>query len=128
MQSFFAMEHHILFIGDTTIQTEMIRTELQRFGLNIEIINQPEAIDTLKQRPPGAIVIDTCDNTNTIYSLCQQLSIQQELAHIPIILLVCADEMEIAPLAVHIGAYDYIARDMFVVRNLVEVLRQLHLV
>ncbi len=122
------MGDHILFIVGDDIQSESIRTELQRFGLNIETVSQSVEVETLKCDAPGAIVMDTCSQAKHGYTLCHELSLRRDLSHIPIILLVCENDIEAAPLATQVGAYDYIARDMFVVRNLVEVLRQLQLV
>jgi CheY-like chemotaxis protein len=60
------------------------------------------------------------------YEMCQLLTSNPATAPLPVITLTRESEAYIALRAIHAGACDCISYDMFVVRNLVEALRNLN--
>jgi CheY-like chemotaxis protein len=117
------MLNRILLIDDNHIQAQRIQSELQRYGLTVEIASTGDmGLATACHRSPGMIIIDNHlleDNAQ----LCHMFKSTPATAHIPVILLTHGDEISLKPLDRESGVYDYIRKDTFVEYNLVELLR-----
>ncbi len=123
------MQNTILFVTKNHTLNRNIPTELQRYGLSVEpIISDNINTFFIQRYAPGVIILDTDIPEDTqSYALCQQLTSDPATEHIPVIVLTPEQESRIDPSTFETGVYDYICKDIFVVRNLVEVLRHLNM-
>lgn len=121
------MRNRILLVKEKHTETWPAGFELQRYGLIVETTSSSGGIvASSRQRPPRAIVFDADLPEKDAYHLCCALKADPGTAHIPVIILTFADEIDAALAAFEAGASNYIPRDVFTEYNLVESLRHLN--
>jgi CheY-like chemotaxis protein len=122
------MAHHILLVEDNPARAQRIQTELQSYGLAVDVVDSVQATGLppiLRQADAILLSIDALHDES--YLLCRSLKESPNTGHIPIMMLSRDDEPNDVLEAFRAGAQDYIVQDTFVIHNLVESLRRLKL-
>jgi DNA-binding response OmpR family regulator len=120
------MSERIVLIEDSQVQAMRIQLELLRYGFNVDIAHTgAQGLALIRAARPAAVVLDVNLPDMNGYSLCRTLKGDLDTAGIPIIMLTVRSEEESTMEGLHVGAEDYIAKDMFALQNLVESLRRL---
>lgn len=124
----YIMAHHILLVENNPARAQRIQTELQSYGLAVDVVSSIQAtgLDAfLRQADAILLSIDALHDAS--YPLCRSLKDNPETRHIPVMMLSRDDEPNDVLAAFRAGAQDYIVQDTFVIHNLVESLRRLKL-
>jgi two-component system cell cycle response regulator len=124
----YVMAHHILLVEDNPARAQRIRTELQSYGLAVDVLKHADTDELsthVRQADAVLLSVDTLHDES--YLLCHSLKASAHTSHIPVIMLCRDDEPRDVLAAFRAGAQDYILQDTFVIHNLVESLRRLRL-
>jgi len=120
------MQPRVLIVEDSQTQARRFQLELMRLGLVVEIAaNGNRGLAAVSGNPPSAVILDVDLPDTDGYRLCKELKQNPMTAHIPVVMLTHRDAAQDALAGLHVGAEDYIPKDAFAERNLVEALRQL---
>ncbi len=122
------MPKHVLIVEDSRTQAIRIQLELQRYGLVVEVAETGTAgLHAAQQQRPDVIVLDVELPEMNGYSLCRMLKSDPHTAHIPIVMLTRHDQAADTLKGLQVGADDYIPKDAFAEKNLLESLRHLNI-
>jgi DNA-binding response OmpR family regulator len=120
------MSERIVLVEDSQVQAMRIQLELLRYGFNVDIAHTgAQGLALIRANHPAAVVLDVNLPDMDGYTLCRTLKGDLDTARIPIIMLTVRSEEESTMTGLHVGAEDYIPKDMFALQNLVESLRQM---
>lgn len=121
------MPNAILLVELPQKQALRLRQELQSYGLSVEIAgDRYRGQELARIYQPDAIVIDGDLPELGAHDFCRLLRTDVATSHIPVIMLSQHETASAVLAAFRTGAQDYIIRDTFLVYNLVESLRSLH--
>ncbi|GEM_PF-4232822 len=121
------MSNHILMVADEQSQLWHIQSELQSYGLTVNVVNNSSAgLSTHNWKYADVIVLNVNQVETNDYRLCRIFKSNPATAHIPLILVSHRDESSAVLAAFHAGVQDYIIQDIFTTHNLVESLRCLN--
>lgn len=119
----------IVVIEDSPSQALEIRLYLENCGLQVQMAaNGTEGLEIIQQNRPDAIVLDVELPGISGLEVCRRLKTAPSTSQIPIIMLTAHDEPDVVIRGVERGAIDYIPKDPFSARVLLETLRQLGLI
>ncbi|MBI4492398.1 MAG: response regulator [Chloroflexi bacterium] len=102
--------HRILVAHDDPIQLKLLRIHLEQVGFRVTTAGDgAEALEQARRSPPDAIVSDVLMPRLDGFRLCQAVRADQELAHVPVILVSAAyTEEEDQRLAQAVGASAFV--------------------
>jgi DNA-binding response OmpR family regulator len=114
----------ILIVEDSPTQAEQLAGQLAQRGLNILLATDgPEALRTVDEHQPAAVILDVNLPSMSGYQVCRRLKRDENTAHIPVIMLTSSDSSDDTLRGLNVGATDYIPKDAFATDNLVATLQ-----
>ena len=120
------MTKRVLVVEDSRTQALRLQLELRRHGLTVEVASTgTTGLEEARPKQPDLIVLDVDLPEMDGYTLCRTLKGDPLTADIPIVMLTKRDDARDAFAGLEVGAVDYIPKDSFAERNLIETLRQL---
>ncbi len=120
------MAPYILLVEDSRTQALRFQLELQRCGVRVDVAYDGfEGLERARTHLPDAIVLDVDLPGMDGYALCQRLKQENDTAAVPVIMLTHRDDARSTQTGLESGADDYIPKDEFAERNLIESLRAL---
>lgn len=120
------MAPYILLVEDSRTQALRFQLELQRCGVRVDVAyDGVEGLERARTHLPDAIVLDVDLPGMDGYALCQRLKRENDTAAVPVIMLTHRDDARSTQTGLESGADDYIPKDEFAERNLIESLRAL---
>lgn len=120
------MAPYILLVEDSRTQALRFQLELQRCGVRVDVAyDGVEGLERARTHLPDAIVLDVDLPGMDGYALCQRLKQENDTAAVPVIMLTHRDDARSTQTGLESGADDYIPKDEFAERNLIESLRAL---
>jgi|GEM_PF-329009 DNA-binding response OmpR family regulator len=120
------MSKRLVLIEDSQLQAMRLQHELAHHGFQVEIANTGgQGLACIQAQQPDAILLDVMLPDTDGYALCRRLKADQELNHIPILLLTSRSAHEATVAGLSVGADAYVPKDMDTVQNVVAVLLQL---
>jgi DNA-binding response OmpR family regulator len=119
------MSKRLVLIEDSQLQAMRLQQELSHYGFQVEVANTGgQGLARIRAEQPDAILLDVMLPDTDGYTLCQRLKGDQDLAHIPILLLTSRSAHEATVEGLSVGADAYVPKDMNTVQNVVDVLLQ----
>jgi DNA-binding response OmpR family regulator len=119
----------ILIVEDSVTQALHLQALLEETGLHVVWAQDGgTGLKMTSQVRPDLIVLDVQLPDMNGFQVCQDLKAQNDTRHIPVIMLTRHDDPEAVMLGLQTGVTDYIPKDAFADRVLVETLRQMGLV
>jgi DNA-binding response OmpR family regulator len=119
------MSKRLVLIEDSQLQAMRLQQELSHYGFQVEVANTGgQGLAHIRAEQPDAILLDVMLPDTDGYTLCQRLKGDQDLAHIPILLLTSRSAHEATVEGLSVGADAYVPKDMNTVQNVVDVLLQ----
>lgn len=123
------MSSTVLIVEDSPTQAKQIANQLAQHKINVLIATDgPEALRMVDERGPDLIVLDVNLPTMNGYQVCSRLKRDPQTAHIPVIMLTSSDNSDSMLAGLNAGAMDYIPKDVYAAKNLLETLRSIGLV
>ena len=120
------MSKRLMLIEDSQLQAMRLQQELSHYGFEVEVANTGgQGLARIRAEQPDAVLLDVMLPDTDGYTLCQRLKADQDLAHIPILLLTSRSAHEATVEGLSVGADAYVPKDMDTVQNVVAVLAQL---
>ncbi len=120
------MSKRLMLIEDSQLQAMRLQQELSHYGFEVEVANTGgQGLARIRAEQPDAVLLDVMLPDTDGYTLCQRLKGDQDLAHIPILLLTSRSAHEATVEGLSVGADAYVPKDMDTVQNVVAVLAQL---
>ena len=119
----------VLVVEDSPTEAENIRAVLAEIGLQVVwAVNGPDGLQKAQEIHPDLIVMDVNMPGMNGFEVVQALKRNPQHAAIPIVMLTTNDAPEAVMTGFDSGAIDYIPKDVFAMRVLVETIRQMGLV
>ena len=119
------MSKRLVLIEDSQLQAMRLQQELSHYGFQVEVANTGgQGLARIRAEQPDAILLDVMLPDTDGYTLCQRLKGDQDLAHIPILLLTSRSAHEATVEGLSVGADAYVPKDMNTVQNVIDVLLQ----
>ncbi len=118
----------LVLIEDSPTQAQQIATHLSGFGFEVYVATDgPEGLQLVDEVQPVAVVLDVNLPSMNGFQVCRRLKRDENLAHIPVIMLTSADGSDDILQGLDMGATDYIPKDAYASDNLVATLDALGL-
>lgn len=119
----------VLVVEDSITQSESIRAVLENNELNVVCaMDGPSGIAKAQEIHPDLIIMDVNMPGMDGFQVVQVLKANAETSSIPIVMLTSSTTPESALTGLRAGAIDYIPKDVFAMRVLVETVRQMGLI
>jgi CheY-like chemotaxis protein len=116
----------VLVVEDSPVQALALINLLQMRDLNVLFAPQGSlGLSLAISARPDAIVLDADIPEMNGLEVCQALKADSETADIPVIILTAHTELAILPMSLTLSATDFIPKDAFSDKVLLETLRQL---
>lgn len=123
------MSSTVLIVEDSPTQAKQIANQLAQYKISVLIATDgPEALRMVDERCPDLIVLDVNLPTMSGYQVCSRLKRDPDTAHIPVIMLTSSDNSDSMLAGLNAGAMDYIPKDVYAAKNLLETLRSIGLI
>lgn len=119
----------ILIVDDVVENVRLLSSMLEQYGFPTrKVTSGAMALTAVEAVPPSLILLDVRMAGMSGYEVCQQLKANSQTAHIPIIFLSAADDVESKVLAFQVGGADYITKPFHIEEVLARVQHQLTLI
>jgi DNA-binding response OmpR family regulator len=119
----------ILVIEDSTTQALHLQALLEQVGLKVLLAHDgQEGLHMAQKSRPDLIVLDLEIPEMNGLQVCLRLKDVRETVSIPVIMFTRHDDYEVAVLGMQLGAIDYIPKDAFADRALLETLRRMEFI
>lgn len=119
----------VLIVEDSITQAESIRAVLESRSLKVICaMDGLEGLQTAQKVRPDLIIMDVNMPRMDGFQVVEALKQDEATAQIPIIMLTSRTTPESALTGLRAGAIDYIPKDVFAMRVLVEAIRQMGLI
>jgi len=116
----------VLIVEDSQIQATALAQVLRKQGLRvIKASNGRIGVETAIQQVPDVIVLDLKMPEMDGFEACKQLQEDPRTQDVPIVMLTASEEPDAILRGLELGAIDFIPKDAFSFRVLLETLRQL---
>jgi len=117
---------NIIIIEDEFDIREFLTYNLSKEGYSVKAYENPlEALQFIKSNPPDLLLTDWLMPEMDGLDVCKTLKMNQETAHIPIIMITCKSEETDIVTALEIGADDYLTKPFRVKELLVRIKKYL---
>ncbi len=114
----------VLIVEDSPSQAKQLAHELSERGVRTIIADDgPDGLRAVDEFQPDLIVLDIILPTMDGYQICRRLKRDEDTMHIPIIMLTASDDFDAILQSLENGADDYIAKDVFAVKNVISSLQ-----
>ncbi len=114
----------VLIVEDSPSQAKQLAHELSERGVRTIIADDgPDGLRAVDEFQPDLIVLDIILPTMDGYQICRRLKRDEDTMHIPIIMLTASDDFDAILQILENGADDYIAKDVFAVKNVISSLQ-----
>ena len=121
-----AAKRTILVVEDSPVQALALQQLLEQKGLKVlRALNGRTGVAMAEQYAPDAIVLDIQMPEMDGLEACRRLQQNPQTSHIPIVMLTAHAEPEVLAQGLDLGAVDFIPKDAFSDKVLLETLRQL---
>jgi DNA-binding response OmpR family regulator len=118
----------IVLIEDSPTQAQQITVQLVALGFEVHVASDgPEGLQLVDQIVPDAVVLDVNLPSMSGYQVCRRLKRDENLAHIPVIMMTAEDGSDDILQGLDMGATDYIPKDAYAADNLLATLAALGL-
>jgi DNA-binding response OmpR family regulator len=118
----------VLIVEDSPTQALHLQALLERKGLKVLLAHDGQVgLQMAQELRPDLIVLDLELPKMNGLQVCLRLKNMRETASIPVVMLTRHDDYEVAVLGAQLGAVDYIPKDAFADRALLETLRRMNL-
>jgi DNA-binding response OmpR family regulator len=118
----------VLIVEDSPTQALHLQALLERKGLKVLLAHDGQVgLQMAQELRPDLIVLDLEMPKMNGLQVCLRLKNMRETASIPVVMLTRHDDYEVAVLGAQLGAVDYIPKDAFADRALLETLRRMNL-
>jgi len=112
----------ILIVDDTIKNLQVLGTILEKEGYQINVAqNGRQALEITKKVHPDLILLDVMMPDLDGFEVCQQLKVDESVAHIPIIFLTARTDTEDLVKGFDMGAVDYVTKPFNATELLVRV-------
>jgi twitching motility two-component system response regulator PilH len=119
----------VLVVEDSPTEAENIRAVLTEAGLQVVwAVNGLDGLQKTREIYPDLIVMDVNMPGMNGFEVVQALKRNHQYAAIPVVMLTTNDAPESVITGFDSGAIDYIPKDVFAMRVLVETIRQMGLI
>ena len=118
----------IVVVEDSPTQAQQIAAHLTGVGFEVYVAyDGAEALQLIDEVVPDAVVLDVNLPSMNGVQVCRRIKRDQNLAHIPVIMLTSADGSDDILHGLDAGATDYIPKDAYASDNLMATLEALGL-
>jgi PAS domain S-box-containing protein len=101
----------ILIVDDNPLNLEVLSTILNRAGYEVRVeIDSTSAIEQVQREKPDLILLDIMMPEIDGFEICQQLKIDSDTQHIPIIFISALDDATAKVKSFNLGAVDYVTK------------------
>lgn len=101
----------ILVVDDSSLNRDMLADFLDLLGHEVETAeNGKVGLDLIRANPPDTVLLDIDMPVMTGIEVLEHLAADEELAHIPIIVISGRDDMEHIVKAIGLGATDFLSK------------------
>lgn len=115
-------------VEDSPTQAQQIAAHLTGVGFEVYVAyDGAEALQLIDEVVPDAVVLDVNLPSMNGVQVCRRIKRDQNLAHIPVIMLTSADGSDDILQGLDAGAADYIPKDAYASDNLMATLEALGL-
>lgn len=119
----------VLIVEDSVTQSESIRAVLENNELNVVCaMDGPSGLAKAQEIHPDLIIMDVNMPGMDGFQVVQALKSDPKTSAIPIVMLTSSTTPDSALAGLRAGAIDYIPKDVFAMRVLVETVRQMGLI
>ena len=102
---------NILVVDDNAANREMLSRRLARVGHRVQVVaNGPDALALLRQKPIDLVLLDVLMPEMSGYEVLQQLTADESLREIPVLMISALDEMDSVVRCIELGAEDYLPK------------------
>jgi serine phosphatase RsbU (regulator of sigma subunit) len=102
---------NLLVVDDNELNRDMLSRRLNRQGHFVEVaINGREALEILAAQAFDLVLLDIMMPEMNGYEVLEQIKKDQNLAHIPVIMITAVDEIESTVKCIKLGAEDYLPK------------------
>lgn len=104
-------KHTVLVVDDNEMNRDLLHRRLSRHGYNISMVEDgAQAISILKEKNFDLVLLDIMMPDVNGYQVLEYMKQDDELRHIPVIMISALDEIESVVRCVELGADDYITK------------------
>jgi len=119
----------VLVVEDSITQAESVRAALENKGLIVVCaMDGPSGLKKARELHPDLVVMDINMPGMDGFQVAQALKSDPSTLDIPIVMLTSSTTPESALTGLRAGAIDYIPKDVFAMRILVETIKQMGLI
>jgi CheY-like chemotaxis protein len=119
----------VLVVEDSPTEAENIRAVLLGTGLQVVLaVDGPDGLQKVQGIHPDLIVMDVNMPGMNGFQVVRALKRDPQCATIPVVMLTTNDAPESVMIGLDSGVIDYIPKDVFAMRILVETIRQMGLI
>lgn len=119
----------VLVVEDSPTEAENIRAVLMGAGLQVVLaVDGPDGLQKVQGVHPDLVVMDVNMPGMNGFQVVRALKRDPQCAMIPIVMLTTNDAPESVMIGLDSGVIDYIPKDVFAMRILVETIRQMGLI
>ncbi len=123
-----AVKGTVLVVEDSPVQALALQQLLEQKGLQVlRAANGRVGVAMAERYMPDVIVLDIQMPEMDGLETCRRLQQNPQTSHIPIVMLTARTEPEVLRQGLDLGAVDFIPKDAFSDKVLLETLRQLHI-
>ena len=116
----------VLIIEDSPTQAAQISALLEEAGVSVlAAVNGAMGLRLAGQVHPDLVVLDINLPDIDGYTVCERLKQDQDTCEIPVIVMSRLPEEEAAQMSARLGAVEFIPKDVFAHRVLIETMRQM---
>jgi adenylate cyclase len=102
---------NILVVDDNAANREMLSRRLARAGHRVQVVaSGPEALALLRKQPIDLVLLDVLMPEMSGYEVLQQLTADDVLREIPVLMISALDEMDSVVHCIELGAQDYLPK------------------
>lgn len=119
----------VLVVEDSLTEAENIRAVLVEMGLQVVLaVDGLDGLQKVQGIHPDLVVMDVNMPGMNGFQVVQALKRDPQCAAIPVVMLTTHDAPEFVMTGLDFGVIDYIPKDVFAMRVLVETIRQMGLI
>ena len=101
----------VLVVDDTDLNRDLLSRRLQRQGHRVtEAVNGKEALQKMSEQPFDLVLLDIMMPEMDGYQVLEILNADDNLRHIPVIVISAITEMESVVKCIKLGAEDYLSK------------------
>ena len=102
---------NILVVDDNAANREMLSRRLARAGHRVKVVGSgPDALALLRREPIDLVLLDVLMPEMSGYEVLQQLTADEVLREIPVVMISALDEMDSVVRCIELGAQDYLPK------------------